>query len=483
MRNEHAFHLSLLLLTLGQGCAGKIENSSATGPSCLGAELDGQCIGATKSKLCGGETCVSGASCSAIHIVKPSDDIQAIAAAASPGECLALTAGSFASVDVTSGVSLLGVGKGATSILGVQVQSGSGTSLLRGMSVTKFGVFVTNDSNATIDQLEISTTTPSDAANRAGAIFVADGASVDVRDSTILSSAGYGLLATDASSVTLARTVISQTDESGFWVQCTAQCDCVTPTTVSLDNVLLNSTAGLTLIAANATFETLSLKNTASGLGIFSGGATAQGLVVASCSTVVGNNIEHTNGFGTGLFVDQSSVTITGGTKKKPTLSISQQAVGGIVIRDLDPSRNQQVTLEGFELSDNALVGVSATFTSLDVRLSHGTIQGTQSVSIVGSTGGTVEVGDGLVWADGSRLILDDIDISSSARVNLVLDGDAGSGSTVANVTVNDSGTAGNALVQATGTLPPGLADLSPDVHPTERVIELWNANNAPSPP
>jgi hypothetical protein len=237
------------------------------------------------------------------------------------------------------------------------------------------------------------------------------------------------------------------------------------------------------LLGADASVANLTLNDSKTPQGQFPGGATAQGFVIAGCSTFTGHDIENTVGVGTGLFVDQSSVSITGGTKTKPSLNISQQQVGGVVITDLDPTLGQQVTLEGFEIANVHLVGLSATFASLGVNLSHGSITGTLSSPVALAAGEIANVGDGLVWADGSQLILDDIDISSNARVNFVLDGDAGPGSSVSNVTLNHPGSSGDAVVQATGTLPPGLSDLSPDIHANDRVLQLWNASKAPSTP
>ncbi|MFO0661163.1 MAG: hypothetical protein U0165_15225 [Polyangiaceae bacterium] len=476
MRHEHAFIISLTLFMGLWGCSGETSDSGANTPSanCDFKGANGTCIGATLDVICSGETCTDSVQCATVHKLAPSDNVASVVSKAAPGDCIALTAGTFSALEIPAGVHVLGVGKASTNVSSLSINGTGPESLVRGLTIKGYGLVV-GASAIKVEQVEIVGSNVDQPTWRA-AIAIPEGGSLDFVDSTISMSATTGILSTDGASISLTRAVITSTGKEALWTQCTATCDCVSQPVVTLDDVLFSKTSGLVLLGAQTQANHLSVRDTHPSSGSFAGGDVAQGIVVAGCSNFTGSDIEHLGGSGTGFFVSSSNVSLTGGTSDDPTLRLSTHETGGLVIESIDPAKGQGVSVESFVISNCATAGVSASFESNGVHLSHGTISGTRFQS------GANTVGDGLAWSNGSALVLDDITISDSARVNLILDGDAGDGSSLTSVTLKGSGKEGNAYVQGTSNLPPGMSDLSPEMHPNDQPLVIWNSAPAPTP-
>lgn len=430
----------LVLLALG-GCAEE-DQTTVLGTPC---EAAGD-LGPTSDGLCETAFCTEGVACSSVVEVSQDADLPGALAGAAPGTCVALAPGSYGTVDLPAGVSLLGKGVAFVHVDGLTMAAGSG-AVVRGVGVGSSGVVLNGAQAARLEQVCV-------AGSESNGIELAGGASVTVVSSEVQGSGVYGIKAFASGEVNVARTRIVGSGGPGLWAQCTASdaaaaCDCTSSPSVSLDRVEVTGSAlvGVSLVGVTATVGDLAVLDTAP-YGFEGGG----GLSVA-CSELHGDGVrvEGTESFGVLL---ASSNGALGSTDEDRGIVI----VGGhpgMWLMDISAG----LRLENAAMSGSLGVGLGVSGDSKGIVIVGGRVDDTRSSLEALVDGGAESVGDGLSWSDAAQLSVDGLVLANNARQSVLIDGPVAEGSQLLNLDLQGADASSGILQQNadTGAASPSL--------------------------
>ncbi len=369
----------LPLLALLGACSKDATPEAA--PVCDSASLvDGECPGVSASAvLCDAPTCTDGVACASTRVASSQQELDAATAAAVAGDCIALEGGSFGSVTLPPGVSLLGRGPGASGVQGIVIVGGRAATI-RGVTVGQGGIAATDVATLTIDHVFVGPT-----ASKTPGISLID-SGVALSATTVSGAAGYGVA---------------------------LDCDKACP-----------ASGG----ALSATFTGVSVQG-ATDVGIWARGYGVQirgAEISATHGTMFGRGLEVDGGGSldaaalavhdntdVGILVDGSSVQLDGVAVARNLRGVQLQATPAA-----RPSK-----LANFQIVDNRGVGIGIDGGAQGIVIVGGRVAGTTLERLPTAAGGVAPIGDGLVWLGGSSAEVDSsVAFGGSARAGVVID-------------------------------------------------------------
>ena len=259
---------------------------------------------------------------------------------------------------------------------------------------------------------------------------------------------------------------------------CTAGCDCAAVSTLLLDKVVLqaNHRIGVSLTGAAARLTDVRIARTTTDKS-FDGGF---GLVASECADLEALGVSVIDSSANGVLIDKANARL-GAEGAGRGVNVDRN-IGGIWVQHISTAKMQSVRLESVEASGNSAVGIGIAGQSSGVVIRGAVIDGTEAITLPsgqGTPGGSVEVGDGLVWLDHSFADIDGLRVGASARASVLINGQVATGSKLAHVTLVD-GDEKKGIVQQScpsgGTAP----ELGPGTPPITRTDETtfdlpWN--------
>ncbi|KYF76710.1 hypothetical protein BE11_44040 [Sorangium cellulosum] len=387
-------------------------------------EIRGACAGVPRAPVCDDETCTEDVACAAVERVGSDAELQAAAAAAAPGTCIALAPGAYGAVALPGGVSLLGRSVGDVTVQEVVLGAGE-AAVVRGLTTSM--IRVKGATGAMVESVRVRGSADS-------GMLVEPGASVAVSASTIEGSALYGLFAVDALAVSLDRVVIAGSGGPGLWVQ--SSDDCAEPLAqpaldVKSSIVRGSHIAGVALFGTRAAIAGLDIRATDPGVE-FQTGRYGGGLSIASCSDVEAKGLRVHDSKSYGVLVEGSRVTL-GGTGPEEDVEIHRN-VTGLSIQNVPES----FRIENSWLDENQGFGIGLSGESRGVIICRTRISRTKRKTLptLGAGAGAEDVGHGISWTDGAEATISDVSLGASALASVLIDGEATG--TLRHVTLSD---------------------------------------------
>jgi hypothetical protein len=407
--------------------------------------IAGACAGVPAAALCDGDLCTSGATCAEVIEVAADADLQRASASARPGACIALGPGSYAAVSLPGGVSLLGRGADFVAVQGLALGAGDG-AVARGLTVGAGGVRLEGAARARLEAVRVR-------GSAADGVTVGAGASLDVVASEIEGAARYGLSAFDAGRVTLERSLISGSRGPGLWAQCTGGCACAAPVELEARGVLLRDSkiVGVSLVGARATLSDVEVSGNE-----LSGFDPSGGVAVSACSRLVASALRIADNSGCGLLVDGASAAL-GESGSGFEVSGSRP---GVWIQNT--AADQAVVLAGGILERNRGVGLGMSGEARGIIIDGMRIADTLADTTAVNANGALDqavVGDAVSWQEraqaaisglvlrGNGLASANPSVAPSSRASVLIDGDVGPASSLAEVTL-EGGDEATGIVQ-----------------------------------
>ena len=467
-----ALALAVVAPTMPRSCdtAVVIELPRTAVPECPeGRRIAGVCAGVPPGPVCSDEACTADVACS--QTVKVDDDptLQAALTVAKAGTCIALGPGVYGDAAVPGGVSLLGVGAESVEVASVVVGAGE-KSVLRGFAVAG-GILLQGAMHTRIVSVRVT-------GSAGDGVEVGSDSSVAVETSEIGGAARYGIGAFDSGDVQATESVIEGAEGGGLWMSCTAECDCAAVPTLLLDKVILqeNHRVGVSVVGVAARLTDVRIDRTTTDKS-FDGGF---GLAASGCADLEALGLRVVDSSANGVLIDKANARL-GAEGAGRGVNVDRN-IGGIWIQHISTAKMQSVRLESVGLSDNSAVGIGIAGQSSGVVIRGAVIHGTETITLPsgqGTPGGSVEVGDGLVWLDHSFADIDGLRVGASARASVLIDGQVATGSKLSHVTLVD-GDEEKGIVQqscpAGGTAPEVGPETPPIKTTSGTTFELpWN--------
>ena len=441
--------IGLALVACGGDGEDKPANEPPPSSECM-YKLGEECVGLLSRPICADTFCSDGAFCEETFEVTSDMRLAELAPTLSPGACIALAAGSYSAVTLDRGVSLLGVGADLVTLTGpLDAPIGSGNRTIRGITVV--GDVSIGSGSTTIDRVRV--------VDGSGyGIQVQFGGSLIVRSSEVHNAADGGIRARDAASLTVSDSVIVGSGDAGISALCPGGCLCTAPGTVDLANVLLqqNAHAGIVLSGVSGSVRNVEVTDTVERASDRAGGG---GVAISACADIRVTDATIAGSRSFGVLVSAASAQLSG-------LAISDNLVGMwldslpdeqfVSVRDVELLGNHGVGFGARGVLSGTAFASAETTTISDVRVAD-----TFGVEMV-IDGGTEQVGDGLLWLDGSLLEVSVVSVSNSARQDILIDGPVAQGSRLTSITLDDSGSGVLQQNAADGANAPGGDDLPP---------------------
>lgn len=365
--------LPLLLLTFPTlaGCAS--EPAEPTTACDARAKVDGACPGVTSEAIT-----TDGIACTTTITVATSADESKIAGAAA-GSCIALAAGTFGSINLPAGVSLIGKGSASTTVAGVRVTPGTAATI-RGVTVNGGGVSVSGKGALTLDAVRVTNT-----------------------------AAFPGISAADTN-LTVTRSTIESGSTLGLASFCKIDCTTTRPT-LTLRRVLVrgNKSVGIWAHGVDAVLDGVQVSETQPEKFFF-----GRGLEVADGS-VKATHLASLDNRDVGIYIDRATAELSSFTVSNNFRGVQLQAIpaGGAKLSD-------------FVIENNDALGLGITKGSLGIIVQGGLIANTRPMKVPVDVGGIQEVGDGINWLGGSEVtVLSTVKIQSSARRAVIIESTA----------------------------------------------------------
>lgn len=365
--------------------------------------------------------------CRAVLTAATAGELDAVLGTTGDGDCVVLEAGQYAAVTLPAGVSLFGRGADAITVDAITVTSG--TSVIADVSVETGSVTVQAGAVATLSGTRVL--------NSAGdAVLIEQGASASIRQSEITAPARHGISAFDVASVTIEQTIVENAEGPGVWLSCTGGCDCTSTASGTIkDSVIRNNRiVGVAVIGASVTFDNVVVADTSVGDNFQAGG----GIAASGCSDIDATALTVQNNVDFGMLVDDSSLSLDGGSIDNNLRGLWVQAIG--TTRPTD-----SVSVLNTVLSANEGVGFGVDKASINVSITSSQVTDTKIVPLPvlvnGVSASAMDVGDGMAWLGTSQVTVKDVSLSNNARASLLIDGPVASGSIIENL--SSSGTSG----------------------------------------
>jgi len=459
--------LSLCLASALTGCRAEPEQAGCP----TGDEIRGQCAGVPAQALCDDDACTQDLACASVKTVGDDASLKDAIASAGSGDCIALHPGTYKSIQLPGGVSLLGRSAADVTVKGIQVGAG-GQSTVRGLAVGEDGVTIASGAVATIEAVRI------DGAGSAG-LALSDGATVAVRASTISSSAADGVLLIEGATLTLEGSLIEANAGPGIRATCASDCDCPAPPDLVLRSSIVreNHVGGVLLFGAHALIESVDIQGTDVGDTV-AFGLGGGGLSAVACSDLTAKDLHVFNNRSYGVLLDDSNAFL-GDPASDPSVEITGNEIG-VWAQHISQSHAQTVTLDGLTVKGNSAVGIGTSGDAVGLIICRSAILDTAMADVPVEGAGSKQVGDGLLWLGGSEIAIDGLSLSGNARASVVIDGEA-SGS-MANVTLGGGDEEKGIVQQAyAGGAQPQVGANSPAI--TTSDTGLYSIPKAPAVP
>lgn len=466
--------LGVMLIAGGLiGCGSTDEEptpETETATCAEGKTIGDACVGVPDGPVCASSSCTEGVTCKETFEVANDKEYSSAADRAGSGSCIVLLPGSFGRLVVPGGVSLLGKGAADVRAVAVELDAGDGATV-RGLAVESGSVVVASGSNDVhIDQVLVEN-------SEGSGVEVGSGSHVTISKSEIVGSALYGVSAFDAGSLDVAESIISGSMGPGLWAQCATGCDCASPMPVSVTSTMVrdNKIVGVSLVGAAAVLQGVDISDHAEGADFRPGG----GMSVSGCSDISASGTRVADNSSYGILVDTSSGSL-GGSEEADGVEVTGNYTG-IWVNGADG-----LHLEGLTLDNNHGVALGLAGDSRGIVCWRSVIRDTQSTVVPVLSMGAAssdEVGDGMSWLDGSQVEIDGLTFENNARSAMLIDGPAGSGSTIANVELT-GGDEALGLVQQNapdGTDSPTVGSGAPSIE--QSTGELFSVPVGPSAP
>ncbi|MBI2395405.1 MAG: hypothetical protein HYV09_37900 [Deltaproteobacteria bacterium] len=359
------------------GCAGaKDEPPPSTAICGARPEIDGVCVGVSEAPICGATACTDGVTCARVHTVDGAAALDAAAAGAVSGDCLALLPGSYGALAVAPGVHVLGRGQTAVKVKSVRV-SGAGRSLVRGISVESGGIVSVRAT------LEIDRVAVRGAADRA----------IDVTDADVL----------------VRETTLDGGGAGGLVSRCNGACAPGKRPKVTLRTTWLHDQRRLGVLARSVDVDLshVVIERTHASSFLF-----GRGVEVAARSTIQARMVRIADSEDAAIAMFDSAGTLGPGLELlRPARGVHFQGLpeGGVV-------------LDGFVVEDASAVAVSIGASSRGVTVRNGRLSRTKMLRVPVDIGGMEDVGDGIEWGEGAQAFIEpSVRIETSARRPAVL--------------------------------------------------------------
>jgi hypothetical protein len=429
--------VALLAFTVAQvGCEDS-ETAPETAAACKDGNLVGDvCAGVPNEPLVEGDFYDDGA-CTKVHQVRDDTGVSNAASGAREGECIALAPGVYASFTAPEGVSVLG--KGADFVTVGQIEVSGSNVRVAGLTIDGGGLVVGSGSTTgTAIRIQNS---------QGNAVEGSGAASVTLKQSEIVNAARYGVSAFETGNIDLQATLIKDGAGPGVWVQCTGGCECTGSSSLNMANVRIsgNAIVGVAMVGTSAQMVNVEIAETTVGGDFQDGG----GLSVAGCSQLDATNLTILDNADFGMLVDDSALDLDGADVAGN--------LRGVWMQNIDVSA--AASIRNAFVDNNEGVGIGVAGGSVNVSVLDSDVSNTLEISLPvlvdGVSAGAEQVGDGLTWKGLSSVLIDNVNVSSSARASILIDGEVGSGSTIANVTLA-GGDEGKGILQQ--NLPDGGA-------------------------
>jgi hypothetical protein len=189
-----------------------------------------------------------------------------------------------------------------------------------------------------------------------------------------------------------------------------------------------NTIVGLSLVGASAHLDNVEVTNTDVGQSFDAGG----GISASACSTLTATDLRIADNEDFGLLLDDSALDVDG-------FSVARN-LRGVWMQNIGASMPATASLRNATITENRGVGIGVASSSVGVTIQQTVVSDTKVISlpvlIDGVSASTEQVGDGITWKGGSQVALDGVTVSASQRVSVLIDGEVGSGSSIANVTL-----------------------------------------------
>jgi hypothetical protein len=446
---------ALAAALLALGCGG---SDSDPAPGCADDhKINGVCVGVSVEPICEEAICTAGVSCSSVTEVRDAGSLSSALSTTKSGACIALHAGSYGDVALPGGVSLLGRAADDVKFKTITVSGGKG-STLRGLAAVS--VLIEAGAGAKLDSVRIS-------GSSGTGVEVGAGSSLTLSNSEVLGSALYGVRATDPGEVTLSSSIVSGSAGPGVWVSCTGGCACASKPSLTMERVIArdNKVVGLSLSGTSGTLTSILIEGNQPSDDF----APGHGVSVSACSSVKASGLAVRDNVGFGLLVDDAGAEL-GEAGEDGALEVSGNQTGVWLqnVGKSDPAAS--VTIDNASIKQNLGIGLGVGGASRGIICWRSAIEGTKLTAVpVLEDGllGSDQVGDGIVWTAGSSAELDGITLSDNQRASLLIDGDVGAGSRIANVSQSGADAGKGILQQGSSGVSPSIGAGAPPVTTT----------------
>jgi hypothetical protein len=429
IRNWLGFVLSIIAGVTVSGCT---VNEAVT----CGAEdkQGGVCRGIPATGACNEDASTENISCSTTIDVADDDALSAAVNGASVGTCILLDEGSYGSVTLPAGVSLIGRCASAVQVDTVSMAGGQG-AVLRGIEIGKGGLVIDGAAGVRLESVRVNGST-------GNGISVKSGSSVTISDSTITSSGRYGIVGKDGVSLMIERSLVTGNEGSGIIMHCSAECAaCMARPNLAITDSIIqdNHVGGIDVFTTDMTMNNVDIRGTLPGASFlpFEGGGN---LSVAACSILLeARNVRLENAHSYGALVDASLASFGHVDDPEGSVAIRGNNIGLWVQNGADGSISE---MNGgrFENNHGVSLGIKGQTQAWIFRRSK--IMNTSEVVIPTAAGGSEPMGHGIVWRDKASVKIEDVWICASARVPLLIDGPINTmgslASEVTNLTLTD---------------------------------------------
>jgi hypothetical protein len=395
--------------------------------------------------------CAEATSCASTVQVAGDAALSEALAGAAPDTCVVLANGVYGDVELPAGVKLIGRGPDAASVGTLTITGGSGVEVCD-LTVGGDGASLAAGAEATFRLVRI--------ASAKDGLHLDVGAIATVLSSEIVGSGAHGLSAGAGTKVTIQDSLVSESKGVGLWMGCGDDCCVSAAARPRLDASGLvvrdNHIAGAFLSGTDAALEDVGIEGTVPGEEI-NFGVGGDGLVAVECSIVEGRGLHSDSNTNSGILLQAAGASL-GGPGPGQGIQVTNNGFGVLIDQ---ASEVAPVRLTGATIDDNGAFGICVRGASLGVHISQSTVARTRLAPFVSPGGGAAEAGDGILWLDGSNVVVEDVTLSENERAGLLIDGPVSHGaehSLLRNVIADGNGQA--PLHQQ--SLPPD--GLSPDL-------------------
>ena len=446
-------HVLLAASLIGVGFAALAVGctKSTSAPGCgAGLSVSNGCAGVPQASVCDSDACSEGVSCASTVTAHDDATLAAAVNTATAGACIVITPGTYGTVSLPGGVSLLGKGATSVTVQAVVMQAGLG-AVLRGLTVGSGGIAILSAvTGARIESVLVKNTVGSGITLGAGTEVTIVTTTVD-HAGAAAGDAGYGIVSSGSGKLTLDRVHVDAPSGPGIWVQaCNDGCTCAGSAVMHAHGIIIEGAelVAMALAGVDATLDDVKIDKT---VPFHKDGQQGGGLAAFQCTKVTATNLRATSNMYYGVLVDHASGSIGG--EAAAASEISNNGVHGLFIQNVGKMPNgdpQEFKVTGAKLVGNSgvAIGLHASFgIIIEGCEATGTQQKSLPVLIANQNPGVANVGDGLSWTGGTTATIKSLVLDGNARTGGMIAGQWGDGSS-ANLTVKKPGLLGGIIIE-----------------------------------